>query len=249
VKIVGFTPFHVNTEAAIDKWNLLQLETSLPKNMTSARIDVLWNSVFSLKNHQGQTKYPLVSKIVKAALCMSHGNADVGRDFSWSGRIMTEEKSSMKVKMLNARLIVSDALKKFENRPEIVPITRELLNLGRNACQSYKLYLEAERSRQAEVESKRKEEEEEKKRMLSEKKTIEHLEKDLIEKKSVEKEKRQVAERLLQEANEKLKKAIDAKDFVEISLAQSMIEALSWKMREEDVAAREVERIQSRVNK
>ena len=85
--------------------------------------------------------------------------------------------------------------------------------------------------------------------MLSEKKTIEHLEKDLIEKKSVEKEKRQVAERLLQEANEKLKKAIDAKDFVEISLAQSMIKALSWKMCEEDEAAREVERIQSRVNK
>ena len=66
----------------------------------------------------------------------------------------------------------------------------------------------------------------------------------MIEKKSVEKEKRQVAERLLQEANEKLKKAIDAKDFVEIILAQSMIEALSRKMCEKDEAAREVELIQ-----
>ena len=45
-----------------------------------------------------------------------------------------------------------------------------------------------------------------KKRLLSEKKTIEHLEKDLIEKKSVEKDKRQVAEGLFQEAFEKLKK-------------------------------------------
>ena len=34
VKIVGFMPFRVNTEAAIDEWNLLQLEPSLPKNMT-----------------------------------------------------------------------------------------------------------------------------------------------------------------------------------------------------------------------
>jgi len=51
---------------------------------------------------------------------------------------------------------------------------------------------------------------EKKKRIDSEQKTIEHLEKDLIEKKSVEKKKRQVAEILLQEANEKLKKAIDA---------------------------------------
>jgi hypothetical protein len=40
---------------------------------------------------------------------------------------------------------------------------------------SYKLYLETERSRQAAKESKRKEKEE-KKRILSEKKTIEHLE-------------------------------------------------------------------------
>jgi hypothetical protein len=34
--------------------------------------------------------------------------------------------------------------------------------LGQNACQSYKLYLEAERSRQAKEESKRKEEKEKK---------------------------------------------------------------------------------------
>ena len=80
-------------------------------------------------------------------------------------------------------------------------------------------------------------------------KTIEHLEKDLIEKKSVEKDKRQVAERLFQEAFEKLKKTVYAKDFVEISLTQSMIEAFSQKMLEEHKAAREVNLIQSRVNK
>ncbi|KAK2720837.1 hypothetical protein QYM36_004647 [Artemia franciscana] len=78
---------------------------------------MLYETRFLVKNHQGQTKYPLVSKIVKAALCMSHGIADVERDSYESGRIMTEEKSSMEVKMLYARLIVSDALKKFENSP------------------------------------------------------------------------------------------------------------------------------------
>jgi hypothetical protein len=43
---------------------------------------------------------------------------------------MTEGKSLMKVKILNARLTASDALKKFENMPRLVPSTRELLNLG-----------------------------------------------------------------------------------------------------------------------
>jgi hypothetical protein len=70
----------------------------------------------------------------------------------------------MNLKMLNARLTVSDALTKLENRPEIVPITRELLNLGRNAYQSYKLCLETEQSRQAEEEFIRKEEEEKKRK-------------------------------------------------------------------------------------
>ena len=67
--------------------------------------------------------------------------------------------------------------------------------------------------------------------MLSEKKTIEHLEKVLMEKKSVEKKKRQVAEKLLQKANEKLKKTLGAEDFLEISLAQIIIETLSQKKK------------------
>ena len=48
--------------------------------------------------------------IIKPALILIHGSADVKREFSISIRIMTEDRASISVEMLNARLTVSDAL-------------------------------------------------------------------------------------------------------------------------------------------
>ena len=51
-----------------------------------------------------------LNKIIKPALVLIHGCADVESGFSISARIMTEDRASMTVEILNARLTVSDSL-------------------------------------------------------------------------------------------------------------------------------------------
>ena len=50
------------------------------------------------------------NKIIKPATTLIHSSADVERGNSIPGRIITEDKASTSVEMLNARLKVSDAL-------------------------------------------------------------------------------------------------------------------------------------------
>lgn len=59
------------------------------------------------------------------------------------------------VSMLNARLAVSDGLKKYRNKPEFVLITRELLTLAQNAHRSYQNYLQEEKRARTEKEKRR----------------------------------------------------------------------------------------------
>ena len=61
-------------------------------------------------------KYPYINKVVKAALCSSHGNCDVKHAFSTSANILTKDKAKMSEKLLNVRLRIIDALR---NRYEI----------------------------------------------------------------------------------------------------------------------------------
>ena len=47
-----------------------------------------------------------LNKIIKPALTLIHGSADVEKGFSILARIMTEDRTSMSFGMLNARLAV-----------------------------------------------------------------------------------------------------------------------------------------------
>lgn len=113
----------------LDEWKALQLQGHLIKNKTES-IDAFWKNIFNQKNSGGLFLYPSVSKIVKIGLSISHGSADVERGFSQSGRILTLDKASMSVRMLNSRQYIKDGLKSFDNRVELVPITNQLLLLA-----------------------------------------------------------------------------------------------------------------------
>lgn len=78
-----------------DEWNLLKLDES-PELQKSERIDHYWQkNIFSQKNCNNDYKYPLINKVVKACLCLSHGNADVERGFSKSKLTLTKDKTKM----------------------------------------------------------------------------------------------------------------------------------------------------------
>lgn len=107
------------------------------------RIDHFWRKIHEIKsNESNELKYPLVSKI---AFSFSHGNSDVERGFSNSGNILTDENTHMKIKMLNSRLNIQEALKTCNNEHQKILITRKLLDLGFSASRKYKENLEKEK--------------------------------------------------------------------------------------------------------
>lgn len=76
------------------------------------------------------------------------------RGFSESGLLLSEDKSMTSERTLNAKLIISDAMKKYDHLTHKVPITQELIAMGQGAHRSYKNYLENQRRLKEEAEQK-----------------------------------------------------------------------------------------------
>jgi hypothetical protein len=143
-KINRVLPLGISEAHLLDEWLILQLE-DVPALAEHERIDHYWKKIFGIKNSMGEPKFPLVTKIVKASLSLVHGSADVERRFSDSGNQLTEERASMSIKTLNARMIIKDGLKKYNNKPDRVLITKQLITMGRLAHSRYKAYLEEQK--------------------------------------------------------------------------------------------------------
>jgi hypothetical protein len=84
--------------------------------------------------------------LLKSSFLLSHGNTDLERGFSRSGLILKDHKSRMSLRTLNARQHVVAGIKKF-GKPELVPITKELLLQCSRAKQNYENYLLEEKKR------------------------------------------------------------------------------------------------------
>lgn len=261
VTISKALPLNTNTNLLFDEWKLLQSEPDQGINdKCEVRIDSYWNYFMTLKNALGSPKYPTVSAVVKAALAVSHGNSDVERGFSTSVRILTEDRSLLSERTLNAVLVVKSALKMYDNKPHLVPVTREMLNLARCAHQKYCTYLEEEKAKK-DLEAKKLEEEQRKKVeekqhaiMLEKKKiSIFQAEEKLKDLRNEEEKKRKTAERLFSEANKRLKEALKSKDIAalkeEASLAQAMIEGVMRVQEEVSDQKKQADNVQKDLDK
>jgi hypothetical protein len=228
-QIVRELPFYgISSTDVVDEWRLLQLEDI---NDSTGKIDQYWNEIFKIVNVCKSPKYPLITKVVKACLSLSHGSADVERGFSRSKLILTEDKACMLERTLNAKLNIIDGMKKYSYRAALVPITQELVTAARLAHQKYLVYLEAEKvklnetamQKTAEDERLRLEKIASEKLNESNKKLIE-MEKDAeIARKKVIASKGS-ADSLLNEAHRKLKLSLENNDIQGMQVAQGMIE-------------------------
>lgn len=137
--------YDINLNVLSCEWQLMQFDDEVRfKLKEKERIDEYWSHIFDLKNSDA-SRYPLISYVVKAALSLPHGSADVERGFSTSGQLLTEDKTKMSKRSLNAKQIISDALKKYRGDLCKVPIPTELLNLGQTAYSNYKAYLDEQK--------------------------------------------------------------------------------------------------------
>ena len=71
----------------LDEWKVYP-ELDIPedwkvtKEGTNVQVDIYWAKVLGVKNPFGQPRFKTLSKVVKCALTLSHGNADTERSLS-----------------------------------------------------------------------------------------------------------------------------------------------------------------------
>ncbi|KAJ8684032.1 hypothetical protein QAD02_019824 [Eretmocerus hayati] len=144
--------YNVDLEILSIEWRLLQFDTDISFHLRrKERIDTYWNKIFELRT--GETpRYTNTTRVIKAALSLVHGSADVERGFSKSGNILSSDKTRMTLRTLNAKISVSEGLKDYDCKVWEVPMTAELTKLGRQANASYTAYLAEEKRKKEEKE-------------------------------------------------------------------------------------------------
>jgi len=161
---------------------LLQAEN--PVELTPLNADHYQHQIFSVIEAFGSQKYMGLSKLVKAALTLSHGKIDLERDFLLSRILLSLDRTSMPERVLNAKLYVIDQLNIYGGKPERFPIPKELFTLPRLAWSKYQDYVDSKAKQKA---AERSFQDKEKERELDlvdilGKKALDRLEKSLREK-------------------------------------------------------------------
>jgi hypothetical protein len=89
------------------EWRLYSADSDIGGQLSGTANDVVtidqyWSHVLKLKDAMGQPKYPNLMLIVKPALSLSHGQADVERGFSLKKRIACDSRVSLNQKTITA---------------------------------------------------------------------------------------------------------------------------------------------------
>jgi len=98
------------------KWRLYQADADIsPEWIESAdghvaSVDEYWSQVAKQKNGLGNPKYINLMLVVKAALCISHGQADVERGFSLNKHIVDKTRVNLKQHAISTLRTVIDVI-------------------------------------------------------------------------------------------------------------------------------------------
>ena len=127
----------VDINSLSDEWKLYQLhDISLEffktkdfnengeETLLKERVDHYWRKIELMKNAVGDLKYPLIIKVVKVALSLAHGNAEVETGFSEGARNVTKDRVLLSKASANAIQSTKDGLKSVSNQPYTVPISK-----------------------------------------------------------------------------------------------------------------------------
>ena len=223
----------VDLDNLADEWRIYQLEnirvdwhieTEEPRK--PIRVDHFWRKVDELKYSTGERKFPSIMKLVKTALVLGHGNAEVERVFSESVKSVTDDGIRLSEASINDIRATSDGLKTFKC-PGSVPITKQLLQQGRSAHAHYAMRLEKEQKEkqaaQKQLTLQREQAlqmEAQKQQLNKEKKDLQSEEKESERQETAQQDSMEVGDTILKEATAKLQAALKNKDFKEVFVAQ-----------------------------
>ena len=98
----------------------------------------------------GEKKFPSIMKVVKTALILGHGNAEVERGFPESGKSVSDDRVRLSDASINGIRATTDGLQASKG-PGSVPVTKQLLQLGRSAHAHYVLRLDKDKKEKEEA--------------------------------------------------------------------------------------------------
>lgn len=81
-----------------DEWKMYQL-SDIPGSLKlddtgkDVRVDDYWNRVLQTKNSDSTPRYKVLEPLVKAVLCIAHGNAEVERSLSENKKMLSTERT------------------------------------------------------------------------------------------------------------------------------------------------------------
>ena len=120
IRILGkrSTTISVNIEKLTNEWKKYCLENIKegwyqPNDGKSLRGDYYCSKIELIKDGLCHTKYPTLLSVAKAAIALAHGNAEVERRFSDSGRNVTVDRTRVSKASINNFQIATDRLKIF----------------------------------------------------------------------------------------------------------------------------------------
>ena len=181
--------------------------------------------------------------------------AEVERGFSESGKRVTDDRVRLSEASINGIRLTTDRLKAFKG-PRSVPITKQLLQLGRSAHAHYVLRLDKDKKEKEEAQKQltlQKEQaahmEAQKQQLAKEKKDLNSKEKELERQEAAQEECMEAGDTIWDEANAKLRAAVRNKDFKEVSVVQAIIEAAEKKISGSSKAMQQTREQQQSVSK
>ena len=209
----------------------IQKETYIENEYESAnghcvewkRIDIYWVNILNRVTSLGNSKYPTLGKLVRAALTLSHGQAHVERGFSLNKTLVTSDRSCLKERSINGLRTVQDRVK-HAGSASLVPITAKTINAFRSAHSKYKAMRDAEKEAQEQRQRHEEQQKEEEKR-LELKRKWDGKEKDLLKQQKEQQDNIDAARKLVTEANQRLRKACSGKKIncTEVTAAPSSL--------------------------
>ncbi|CAN7943345.1 unnamed protein product, partial [Ixodes hexagonus] len=130
-----------DVSALMNEYTLLQLEPV--EVCPSSRLDEHWQKIFEVKKADNSAKFPLSCRVVKALLCIPHGNADLERGFSENRRFLLE-RARLTIQNVNGIRHIVSYSKRHEGDPSRFSLTPDVIKAVRSSCKRYRKRVAAE---------------------------------------------------------------------------------------------------------
>jgi hypothetical protein len=232
---------------------MLLLQGEHLSSKLSLSVEEFWSYVFKIMATDDRPRYPELCKLVSTCLALPHGNSEVERGFSVSGKILTNQNTAMCTETLSGRLCVRDALVQYNNDPLKVPVTKEMIRAAHMSYKRYDEHLEEQRKQaQREAEKQNVSEQKRKADLMeadSKRKKIDKLHSSIFQKSKEEQDHMVLSNRLIKEAETKIAEAMANKDFTNLRFAQEMLKSATARSGDAIVALKENEQNLKKVTK